>query len=89
MDGTSPEPGQRKLEGGGSLFTAPLEISVVRAQAVSRFVALVFVGWLLVCASGCDSLSEFKGTFSGSVVPGSFVRSCFSTSGLMPVCDDA
>jgi hypothetical protein len=51
---------------------------VVRAQAVSRFVALVFVGWLLVCAGGCDSLSEFKGTFSGAVVQGSFVRSCFA-----------
>jgi hypothetical protein len=32
---------------------------------------------LLVC-SGCDSLSEFKGNFSGRVVKGSFVRSCFS-----------
>ncbi len=33
---------------------------------------------LLLSATACDSLSEFKGTFSGSVVKGSFVRSCFS-----------
>ena len=33
---------------------------------------------LLLFTAGCDSLSEFKGTFSGSVVKGSFVRSCFS-----------
>jgi hypothetical protein len=32
----------------------------------------------LLLGLGCDSLSEFKGTFSGSVVEGSFVRSCFS-----------
>ena len=33
---------------------------------------------LLLCATACDSLSEFKGTFSGKVVKGSFVRGCFA-----------
>jgi hypothetical protein len=43
----------------------------------------VVPSWLLLAASlgllgsGCDSLSEFKGTFSGTVVAGAFVRSCF------------
>jgi hypothetical protein len=50
---------------------------VVRAQAVSRLVPFALVCALLAC-SGCDSLSEFKGSFSGPVVKGSFVRSCFT-----------
>lgn len=33
--------------------------------------------WLSL-ASGCDSLSEFGGKFSGSIVEGSFVRACFA-----------
>jgi hypothetical protein len=34
--------------------------------------------WLLTCLLvGCDSLSEFRGSFEGRIVSGSFVRSCF------------
>lgn len=40
--------------------------------------APLFLLPLLLFATACDSLSEFKGTFSGPVVKGSFVRSCFS-----------
>lgn len=50
---------------------------MVRALPVSRFVPFGLVCALLVCG-GCDSLSEFKGSFSGAVVKGSFVRSCFT-----------
>jgi hypothetical protein len=50
---------------------------VVRAALVSRLVPFALLS-LLLYAGGCDSLSEFKGTFSGPVVKGSFVRSCFS-----------
>jgi hypothetical protein len=33
---------------------------------------------LLPCLlAGCDSLSEFRGSFEGKIVSGSFVRSCF------------
>lgn len=35
---------------------------------------------LLLLALGCDSLSEYRGTFKGSIVSGSFVRSCFQES---------
>lgn len=31
----------------------------------------------LVFAFGCDSLSEYRGDFAGSIVAGTFVRSCF------------
>jgi len=31
----------------------------------------------LVLALGCDSLSEYRGSFQGSITSGSFVRSCF------------
>jgi hypothetical protein len=40
--------------------------------------AAALLGLLGLLSSGCDSLSEFKGTFSGGVVEGSFVRSCFA-----------
>lgn len=35
--------------------------------------------WLLLslCASGCNDLQEFHGSFDGSIVKGNFVRSCF------------
>lgn len=50
---------------------------MVRALSVSRFVPSALVCALLV-SGACDSLSEFKGSFSGPVVKGSFVRSCFT-----------
>jgi hypothetical protein len=33
---------------------------------------------LLLPLLGCDNLSEFRGSFEGTVVSGSFVRSCFA-----------
>jgi hypothetical protein len=38
--------------------------------------------WLLLSASalgGCDDLSEFRGSFDGSIVEGGFVRECFAS----------
>jgi hypothetical protein len=51
---------------------------VVRALSVFRSVASALLFLTLLLGSGCDSLSEFKGQFTGAVVEGSFVRSGFS-----------
>jgi hypothetical protein len=46
-------------------------------RAVFRAWSLAWVGF--VCSvSACNDLSEFRGTFDGSIVKGNFVRSCFS-----------
>jgi hypothetical protein len=54
---------------------------MVRGQAVfARSQLSVLLALALVLALGCgacDSLSEFGGNFTGSIVQGSFVRSCF------------
>lgn len=46
------------------------------AVLVRSFVFMLLI-LSLGAASGCDSLSEFGGDFSGAIVEGSFVRNCF------------
>lgn len=46
---------------------------MVRAVSVLRFATLA----LVVCTLACGDLRDFGGVYQGSIVEGSFVRSCF------------
>ena len=50
---------------------------MVRGHAVFARSQLGVALVLALASVACDSLSEFGGTFKGSIVKGSFVRNCF------------
>jgi hypothetical protein len=52
---------------------------MVRGQAVlaRTHAPLLLALWLSLSSLACDSLADFGGKFKGTIVDGSFVRSCF------------